>query len=86
MLRITIITPLNHAVTLRLEGQIADRWAMELETVVAQVYAEGSPVVLDLAGVSFIDNEGLRVLRSLANVRLMNASPFVAELMKGAGL
>ncbi len=86
MLRITTITPPNNASTLRLEGQIADRWAKELETVVAQMDTDGVPAVLDLAGVSFIDSEGLRVLRSLANARLVNASPFVTELLKGVGL
>ena len=86
MLRITINALLNRPITLRLEGQIAEQYVDELETTVATVRQDGEPVVLDFAGVSFIDSGGLRVLRSLTNVSLINASPFVTELLKGAGL
>ena len=43
---------------------------------------------LDLIGVSFIDGDGLALMQSLLarDVSLVNPSPFVAELLKGAGL
>lgn len=89
MLRITFNTTFDHsnpAVTLRLEGQIVGCWVKEVELACARARADGSPIMLDLAGVSFIENDGLEMLRGLQGVRLVNPSPFVAELLKGVGL
>lgn len=89
MLRISFNTTSprsNATVTLRLEGQIVGYWVKELEMACAKARADGSPIILDLAGVSFIENDGLELLRRLQSVSLINPSPFVAELLKGVGL
>lgn len=86
MLRITFNTAFNHpnpAMTLSLEGQIVGVWVKELELACARARADGSPITLDLAGVSFIDHDGLEMLRRLQGVTLANPSAFVAELLKG---
>jgi ABC-type transporter Mla MlaB component len=79
---------MNQVCTLRLEGQLIGPWLKELERSCAEARTNGAGLVLDLAGVSFIDNEGLALLRSLTDraVILTNPSHFVAEQLKGAGL
>ena len=88
MLRITTVTSPVHTITLRLEGQIVSRWVRELKKSCEELRTNGDGLVLDLIGVSFIDTDGLALLGDLAHrkVSLVNASPFITELLKGAGL
>jgi len=89
MLRISaILEPLNHGITLRLEGRLVDRWVKELDASCSAALSNGGRLMLDLMGVSFIDPSGLALLRSLdsPNVSLINASPFVTQQLKGVGL
>ena len=66
--------------TLRLEGHLGGPWVGELRRSCERVLLEGKQLTLDLAGVSFIDRDGVRFLRSLkrTDVKLRNCSPFVA--------
>jgi hypothetical protein len=88
MLRITAVAPMNQFCKLRLEGQLIGPWVKELERSCKEARTDGARLVLDLVGVSFADNEGLALLRSLTDgaVTLINPSHFVAEQLKGAGL
>jgi anti-anti-sigma regulatory factor len=88
MLRITAVTPMNQVCTLRLEGQLIGPWVKELERSCGEARTNGAGLVLDLAGVSFIDNDGLASLQDLTDgaVTLINPSRFVAQQLKGAGL
>jgi anti-anti-sigma regulatory factor len=88
MLRITAFDSPSQALTLRLEGQIIGRWVGELKKSWEELHANGDGVVLDLVDVSFIDADGLALLGDLTHqkVSLVNASPFITELLKGAGL
>jgi len=88
MLRITALSSPSQAVTLRLEGQIVGRWVEELKRSCEELRANGDGMVLDLVNVSFIDTDGLALLGELKHrkVSLVNASPFITELLKGAGL
>jgi hypothetical protein len=88
MLRITAVAPMNQVRTLRLEGQLIGPWVEELERSCTEGRTNGARLVLDLVGVSFIDNEGLALLRSLTDgaVTVINPSHFVAEQLKGAAL
>jgi ABC-type transporter Mla MlaB component len=88
MLRITAVTSMTQVRTLRLEGQLIGPWVKELERSREEARTNGALLVLDLAGVSFIDNDGLAFLQGLTDgtVTLINPSHFVAEQMKGAGL
>jgi len=73
---------------LRLEGQLIGPWVKELERCCKDTRTNGARLVLDLAGVSFIDNDGLAFLQGLTDgaVTLISPSHFVAEQLKGAGL
>ena len=52
----------------------------ELHRSCDRVLAEGKQLTVDLSGVSFVDHDGVRMLRTLkrTNVELRNCSPFVA--------
>lgn len=73
-------------VTLRLDGQVAGRWVQVLRSSCDLALRRGARLTLDLSHVSFADDEGIVLLTSLIErrVRLVNASPFMAEQMKRA--
>ena len=85
MLKISGLELKDHAPTLRLEGQVIGPWVEELRGVCERLLAQGQPLTLDLAGVSFLDRDGITLLRGLAarHVALINRSPFVAEQLRG---
>ena len=73
-------------VTLRLDGQVAGRWVEVLRSSCDLALRGGARLTLDLGHVSFADEGGIVLLTSLIErrVRLVNASPFMAEQMKPA--
>ena len=79
----------REAVLLRLEGQVSGPWIEELRRECNEmigVNGDGiQPLALDLAGVSFIDADGVALFRELnaRHVILTNASPFITEQLKG---
>lgn len=74
---------------LRLDGQVTGPWVEELRRTCAETLrSNGHPeacLVLDLAGVSFLDAGGLALFRDLASrhVTFANPSAFIAEQLKG---
>ncbi len=52
---------------LKLEGRVTGPWAVELDRVWKELRLSvmGTRVVLDLCGVTFLDGDGMRVLRSI---------------------
>src|SRR5688572_31002161 len=66
---------------LKLEGRAIGAWVHELEQICDRLLAEDAPLALDLAGVSFLDHDAVRLLHalSLRDVTLLNASPFLAQ-------
>lgn len=83
MLRITKVQENGSGITLRLEGKIADQWAALLEGECRSVLRRRKVLRLDLAGVDFIDDQGVEVLRSLpcSHMTLINAPHFIEELL-----
>jgi anti-anti-sigma regulatory factor len=83
MLRITVLGER----TLKLEGRVAGAWVGELRRAVDELLARAGEVVLDLAGVTYADADGTRLLRELrrAPAQMRNLSPFVAQLLGGEG-
>jgi hypothetical protein len=87
MLRITTVKGGDPgARQLVLEGRVVGPWIPELRNA---VYAENPaqvPVYLDLAGVHFIDPDGLQCLHDLRaqGIHLQNCSPFVRDLLNTA--
>lgn len=80
MLKISTLESSRAGETLRLEGHLGGPWVDELRRSCDRVASQGKRLTLDLAEVSFVDHEGVGLLRSLkrTNVELTNCSPFVA--------
>jgi anti-anti-sigma regulatory factor len=74
---------------LRLEGQVTGPWVAELRRVCTETSGNNGHshdrLVIDLAGVSFLDAEGIALFHELAGrqVRFTNCSSFVAEQLRG---
>jgi len=84
MLKITRVTWSNQEVTLQLDGRVADQWIQLLSECTESVLEEGLQLTLDLENISFIDCEGLALIKSLMGrgVRQVNAPLFVAEQLR----
>lgn len=86
MLRITVIESAAPSKTLRLEGSIAGTLVGELRRLCNELLAgsDHAPLILDLSDVSFIDADGIELMRDLGrqNTMVTNSSPFLAELLK----
>ncbi len=91
MLRISKGSGQNESGTtyLRLEGQVTGPWVEELRRVCTETSGNNGHSknhrVIDLAGVSFLDADGIALFHELAarRVRFTNCSSFVAEQLKG---
>jgi ABC-type transporter Mla MlaB component len=88
MLRISVERFANHHETLRLEGHLVGPWLGQLQLSCEQVLGESKRITLDLTAVSFVDRDGVALLRELKmrGVALINCSPFLAHQIKGEGI
>ena len=84
MLRISVVRSSSQAVTLYIEGDVKGRWVEELRRSCEEALSRGTQLTLDLAGVSFIDMEGVALFRALQNrrVALTRPSSFAAEQLR----
>ena len=84
MLRIDVMERDDRAV-LVLEGRVIGAWVEELRRSCRDALRRGTALTLDLAGVSFVDADGVVLLRDLASrrVALANRTPFVAAQLRG---
>jgi ABC-type transporter Mla MlaB component len=84
MLKIVGGEKAGEGTVLHLEGQVIGPWVGELARVCESALAAGEKVSLDLADVSFVSREGVRLLWTLRDrrVALLNCSHFVAEQLK----
>ena len=77
------------ATYLRLEGQVTGAWVEELRGVCTETLGNNGHstehLVIDLAGVSFLDADGIALFHELAarQVVFTNCSSFVAEQLRG---
>ena len=85
MLKISSVEPVNHSVTLRLEGRVIGPWVAELRQTCEQVLVSGRPLTLQLADVEFMDAQGVALLSSLRSrgVSLLECPPFAEAQLKG---
>lgn len=83
MLRIEKTGEDNGIVSLKLEGRLVAQWAVVVEEECLRVLRGQKRLILDFAGVTFIDRAGVAMLREVTNerVRLVNCSPLVKELL-----
>jgi anti-anti-sigma regulatory factor len=84
MLKITVAVLTTQWVTLQLDGRLAGRWVELLRNTATSMLDEGLSVNVDLRNVSFIDCEGIALMKSLMDrgVRHVNAPMFVAEQIR----
>lgn len=72
------------AETLRLEGHLGGPWVDELRRSCDRVFSRGKRLTLNLSEVSFIDRDGVALLRALKRreVEVRDCSPFVELQLK----
>jgi anti-anti-sigma regulatory factor len=89
MLRVTVVESSGEAVRLRVEGRVVSGSVEELRrSCEIHAVSDGIRLTLDLADVSFVDAEGIELLKDLRTrcVTLLSPSPFVAEQLKDVAL
>ncbi len=86
MLRITQLAEGDTTVTLKLEGRIVGQWVEELRKECEIRLADQGKIILDLSGVSFADNQGIKTLKAMIGdqVQLRGCSVLLRGLIKGA--
>ena len=86
MLRITVIQSSPSSKQLKLEGRVTGSSVEELrrQCEMALAHNGDSHLSLDLGDVSFIDDDGIDLFRTLGhhNLTVTRCSPFLAELLK----
>jgi anti-anti-sigma regulatory factor len=72
--------------SLRLEGRIAGPWVGEVRKAVEDERPGDRRLTLDLSGVTFVNDEGARLLRSLSDsgIEMTGTSRFVAAVLGGS--
>jgi anti-anti-sigma factor len=88
MLRITLQTQSSDEVVLKVEGWITGEEVKVLQEEGAHWLKRTGHLVLDLAGVRFIDRAGIALLQSWQGdqLALCGATPFVHALLETHGL
>ena len=86
MLRISESETGNGHVLLKLEGRVIGPWVSELQRASGRILDASRILKLDLADVSYIDRDGVRLLLALQRegVVFQSASPFVLEELREA--
>lgn len=84
MLRITTVEILENKTTIALEGRVVGSWAEELRRMCETVIRDVETLILDFSKVTFIDDAGLEVLKTLAQsrVHMVGCSLFLKELLR----
>ena len=87
MLKITKIEENGTTVLLKLEGKVTEQWAALLDGECRAVLKNRQTLMLDCAGVNFLDARGVDVLRNLRlnNVTILGAPEIVTELLRTGG-
>ena len=88
VLRITIGAGTRTRATLKLEGRVVAGWAPLLERECLRLRGSWSAVVLDLAGVTFVDRLGVETLQRLsrAGIEIRCPGGLVASVLEGEGI
>jgi anti-anti-sigma regulatory factor len=84
MLRITATEGPERRLDLRVEGRIAGEAVATLRGAVADLEVEPGRIHIDLSGVSFIDDRGVRLIRGLRRrgAGVTGCSSFLHELLR----
>ena len=86
MLRISENNASIEIVILLLEGQVSNHGVEITREACDQVLSKDRQLILDVAGVTFADRNGVALLRELQQrqVKLINCSPFLKEQLAAA--
>lgn len=86
MLRITCTHQVGSRETHKLEGRLVGPWVRELRQLCDVRLGGHQAVTLEIAGLSYVDREGVALLRDLLarGVELERGSRFVTELVRGS--
>lgn len=81
-------SPAGNRIVVRLEGRVVDPYVTEIQKYCEIILAQGVSLAIDLAEVSYLDKSGILLFRKLMSqeVRLLNCSPVLNELLKSAPL
>ena len=84
MLKITEVGLSEKEITLQLDGRVSGQWVELLRETAESALDEGMTLCVDLKNISFIDCEGIALIRNLIErgVRHTNPPLFVAEQIK----
>lgn len=84
MLRLERVDDADGGATIRLHGRVGGEWVAELRSVCERALDAGTrPLRLDLANVTYIDQDGLTLFRKLwPHIVVLRSSLFAAELLK----
>jgi ABC-type transporter Mla MlaB component len=84
MLKITSVVLSKEEITLQLDGRVSGQWVGLLRKTAESVLNRGVRLNVDLKNISFIDCEGIALIRNLIErgVRHLNPPLFVAEQIK----
>lgn len=84
MLRITENSENGNVVTLRLDGTLSAESYKDFEEILARHNGlDGKTIMLDLAGVGFMNDESARKIAAMQSeqLRIINCSPFIETLL-----
>lgn len=87
MIKITHLTDEEDGVTrLRVDGRILSKTTEALERACSAALGGRCPLLLDVAGVSFVDTDGAALLTTIVErgAVVVGASPFVSEILRTA--
>ncbi|HEX3248057.1 MAG TPA: hypothetical protein VHS05_01415 [Pyrinomonadaceae bacterium] len=81
MLKITRTVLSEKEITLQLDGRVTGQWVALLKDTAESVLRDGNSLNVDLTNISFIDCEGVALIRNLIQrgVRYLNPPLFVAD-------
>ena len=87
MLKITKMEDNGTTVVLKLEGKVTEQWAALLDGECRAFLRNQKTLLLDCAGVNFLDARGVDVLRNLPvnEVTIIGAPGIVTELLRTGG-
>lgn len=84
MLKITSVVVSEEEITLQLDGRVSGQWVELLRETAESVLRQGVRLNVDLKNISFIDCEGVALIKNLIEraVRHINPPLFIAEQIK----
>lgn len=82
MFKITKTEEDERTINLRIDGKLVEDWQSEFERLYLRI-RKGRRIILDLSGVSFIDDSGIDFIEKIKDERIdiVNCSPFIESLL-----